>query len=128
VDATSAQTLASLAMVLRRMDVELILTRVTKPSIRRLLVAHGIISPADGAADSHRSSSSAGGHVPGGAGGDHEEQQPLLADQDEETTSSSGYCKVFDTLSGAAKYAEDRCVVCLGVGPALGNCLCCNPL
>lgn len=47
VDATAAQTLGSLVMVLRRIGVELIITRVTNPSIRRLLVAHGIISGSD---------------------------------------------------------------------------------
>jgi hypothetical protein len=44
IDATAAQTLGSLAMVLRRMGVELVISRVANRSIRRLLVAHGIIS------------------------------------------------------------------------------------
>jgi hypothetical protein len=44
IDATAAQTLGSLAMVLRRMGVELVISRVANRSIRRLLVAHGIIT------------------------------------------------------------------------------------
>lgn len=114
VDATSAQTLASLAMVLKRMHVELIITRVTRPSIRRLLGAHGIISPEDAAAAPVSSSSgtgAAGGSADAGDadGVDPELQQPLLQEQDEEA-GNGGYCRVFDTLSGGAKYAEDRCV------------------
>lgn len=103
-DATSAQTLASLAMVLKRMDVELVLTRVTKPSIRRLLVAHGIISPKESKSSSNR-------HMDVAAGTDAEQQQPLFEqdDQEEEDEEEAGrYCRVFDTLSAGAKYAEDK--------------------
>jgi hypothetical protein len=38
-------------MVLRRMGVELVITRVANRSIRRLLVAHGIISASSGAGE-----------------------------------------------------------------------------
>jgi hypothetical protein len=51
IDATAAQTMGSLAMVLRRMGVELVITRVANRSIRRLLVAHGIISASSGAGE-----------------------------------------------------------------------------
>lgn len=44
IDATAAQTLGSLALVLRRMGVELVISRVASRSMRRLLVAHGIIT------------------------------------------------------------------------------------
>jgi hypothetical protein len=112
VDATSAQTLSSLSMVLRRMGVTLIITRVTQPSIRRLLVAHGLISSADAAAAaavvddpaSRQHSSTAA--AAGGGGHDPELQQPLL--QGEEGDQGGSYCRVFNSLSAGAKYAEDR--------------------
>lgn len=108
-------------MVLRRMDVELVITRVTKPSIRRLLVAHGIISPTEAAGVGGRggANNSSGGGARGGviteedALVDPEQQQPLLSEQEEQEEEdgedAGRYCKVFDTLSGGAKYAEDRC-------------------
>jgi hypothetical protein len=114
VDATSAQTLSSLSMVLRRMGVTLIITRVTQRSIRRLLAAHGLISPADAAAAAaaeggsnavSRQHSSAAAAAAGG-GQDPELQQPLL--QGEEGDQEGSYCRVFDSLSAGAKYAEDR--------------------
>lgn len=85
-------------MVLRRMGVELIIARVNRKSIRRLLVAHGIISASD-----------AGGFaaVPSVAGGD-EEQQPLLQEPADNEQEGFAYCRVFGTLNEAAKYAEDR--------------------
>jgi hypothetical protein len=52
-DATAAQTLGSLALVLRRKGVELVLTRVTNSGIRRLLRAHGVISAHDGESRNH---------------------------------------------------------------------------
>lgn len=128
IDATAAQTLASLAMVLRRMGVELVITRVTDKSIRRLLIAHKIISARDsggsdaagitaGTAEGSGSSpgavaSSTTGEVLAGCSSDLE--QPLLEQQQQqgeaavESDEDYGYCRVFDTLNEGAKYAEDR--------------------
>uniref|UniRef100_A0A383VST7 STAS domain-containing protein n=1 Tax=Tetradesmus obliquus TaxID=3088 RepID=A0A383VST7_TETOB len=94
IDATAAQTLGSLALVLRRMGVELVISRVASRSMRRLLVAHGIIT---GGSAGH-AESAAVGSTP-------DEQQPLLDDVSDEEL---GFCRVFDTLNDAAKYAEDR--------------------
>jgi hypothetical protein len=96
------------------MGVTLIITRVTQRSIRRLLAAHGLISPADAAAAAaaeggsnavSRQHSSAAAAAAGG-GQDPELQQPLL--QGEEGDQEGSYCRVFDSLSAGAKYAEDR--------------------
>lgn len=118
VDATSAQTLASLGMVCRRMGVELVITRIPTHSIRRLLAAHGIISPADAAAHNGSNSTTA-------AAGDAEdpEQQPLLQESEAAAAAADeggSFCRVFDTLSGAARYAEDRSVLVYG-GMGRGN-------
>jgi hypothetical protein len=96
------------------MGVTLIITRVTQRSIRRLLAAHGLISPADAAAAAaaaeggsnavSRQHSSAAATA--GGGQDPELQQPLL--QGEEGDQEGSYCRVFDSLSAGAKYAEDR--------------------
>ncbi|KAI8470530.1 MAG: hypothetical protein J3K34DRAFT_255209 [Monoraphidium minutum] len=45
VDATAAQLLGSLRIVLRQMGVELVLTRVRDGTMRRLFVAHGLVAP-----------------------------------------------------------------------------------
>lgn len=51
------------------------------------------------------------------------EQQPLLQQQQEEEEGHEGgsYCKVFNSLSAGARYAEDRCVnpwgACLPLQP-----------
>lgn len=105
VDATAAQTLSSLAMVLRRMGVELVISRVTNKSIRRLLVAHGIISASD------VGGSAAVPEVAGGAAaaGQGDEEQQLL--ETEVPPEEQGACRIFETLNEAAKYAEDRWVV-----------------
>jgi hypothetical protein len=105
IDATSAQTLSSLAMVLRRMGVELIITRVPKPSIARLLGAHGIVSPADAAGVAAEGCSSGSGAAAAAESGSDPEQQPLLQEEGQE---GGSYCRVFDNLSSAARYAEDR--------------------
>jgi hypothetical protein len=88
------------------MGVELVITRIPTPSVRRLLAAHGIISPADAAAQNGSNSTTAAA-----AGGLEEqedpEQQPLLQESAAAEEGDS-YCRVFDTLSGAARYAEDR--------------------
>lgn len=115
IDATAAQTLGSLAMVLRRMGVELIITRVTNKSIRRLLVAHGIISATDAGGSNAAGITGAvgnGGNISRGSPNElslnsemTDAEQPLLQQEQEE---EPGYCRVFDTLNEGAKYAEDR--------------------
>jgi hypothetical protein len=110
VDATSAQTLSSLAMVLRRMGVELVLTRVTNPGIRRLLAAHGIIAP-------HATSSSSSNRGGGSGAADSDVEQQLLlpgaaaatAAVEDAVAGDQGFCRVFGTLNEGAAYAEDRC-------------------
>jgi hypothetical protein len=94
------------------MGVELVITRIPTPSIRRLLAAHGIISPADAAAHNGSNSTTA-------AAGDAEdpEQQPLLQESEAAAAAADeggSFCRVFDTLSGAARYAEDRSVLVYG--------------
>lgn len=83
---------------------------------RRLLAAHGIISPMDADLPA---GSSGGGSAAAGAGvlDDPEQQQPLLQQQEEEEGHEGGsYCKVFSSLSAGARYAEDRCVSPWGAG------------
>jgi ribosomal protein L12E/L44/L45/RPP1/RPP2 len=96
--------MASLNMVLRRMGVELILTRVTQHSIRRLLAAHGIIAPSAVASSTPAAATS---------GDVEEQQQPLLTqareEQQQQEEEEGGFCRVFDTLNEGAKHAEDRC-------------------
>lgn len=118
IDATAAQTLSSLAMVLRRMRVELVITRVTNGSIRRLLVAHKIISAKDlggcdaaglsGCYKNNKHNDIVTTDAPVGAAGDLEE--PLIQQQpsNEDLEDDYGYCRVFETLNEGAKYAEDR--------------------
>eukprot|EP00878_Enallax_costatus_P013193 GHUV01013790.1.p1 GENE.GHUV01013790.1~~GHUV01013790.1.p1 ORF type:complete len:1035 (+),score=287.38 GHUV01013790.1:628-3732(+) len=115
IDATAAQTLASLAMVLRRLGVELIMTRVTNRSIRRLLVAHKIISAKDlGGSDAAGLSGS--GSVTQGtqnntSSNPRDLEEPLIQQQqqpEEDAEDDYGYCRVFETLNEGAKYAEDR--------------------
>ncbi|KAF6261741.1 hypothetical protein COO60DRAFT_1699671 [Scenedesmus sp. NREL 46B-D3] len=111
IDATAAQTMGSLVLVLRRLGVELVISRVASSSIRRLLAAHGIISSSS--ASSSSSSSSAGSaEAAGMAGAADEQQQPLLEQQQEQQAAGDddelGFCRLFNTLNGGAKYAEDR--------------------
>lgn len=44
VDATAAQRFGDLQMNLRRLNVELVLTHLTNPAIKRLFAAHGVIA------------------------------------------------------------------------------------
>jgi hypothetical protein len=84
-------------MVLRRMGVELVLTRVTSRTVRRLFVAHGLIHPRDGpqALSAGGSSSSGGADV-------------AVKVEEEEEEEYGVYCRVFDTLNDGSQYAEDR--------------------
>jgi MFS superfamily sulfate permease-like transporter/CRP-like cAMP-binding protein len=129
VDATAAQTFGSLRMQLRRLGIELVLTRVHgNPTVERLFAAHGlIIAPsvavgagAAGAASAAKGDDvSDGGAAPpwgeaGGGRGDDDRSGGLGADDGAASPSSSPsspypyYCRAFDTLNDGCVYCEER--------------------
>jgi hypothetical protein len=89
-------------MVLRRMGVELVLTRVTSHTMRRLFAAHGLIHPRYAQRDESHAAAAA---VP-------EEGSALVLamDQKEEVDEEEEgqYCRLFDSLNEGAQYAEDK--------------------
>lgn len=105
VDATAAQTFGTLQTQLRRLGVELVLTRVRgNPTVERLFAAHGLIAAAPPVASSPSSfdrSVSDGGR--GNSVGDNGDLSLDL-----EPGPERGYCRHFDTLNDAARYAEER--------------------
>jgi len=105
VDATAAQTFGTLQMQLKRLGVELVLTRVrSNPTVERLFAAHGLIAPPRGGGGASSAShggggkADAGGALPAGA-----VASPALDPGPEQ-----GYCRTFDTLNDGARYAEER--------------------
>ena len=102
VDATAAQTFGTLVMVLRRMGVELVLTRVTSRTMRRLFAAHGLIHPRYAQRKDE-------GHGAAVVGPEESPAVVLAMEQKEEEEDEEGrYCRLFDTLNEGAQYAEDK--------------------
>ena len=135
VDATAAQTFGALRARLARMGVELVLTRVHgNPTVEHLFAAHGLIAPQENDGGGGGASHAPGG---GGAGGGGKKSRPersvsdggrALRDSEAaflaqdggdlgaaaaaalelEPGPESGYCRHFETLNDAARYAEER--------------------
>jgi SulP family sulfate permease len=104
VDATAAQTFGTLQTQLRRLGVELVLTRVRgNPTVERLFAAHGLIAAAPPSSPSSFDRS-----VSDGGRGNSGDDDGATLSLDLEPGPERGYCRHFDTLNDAARYAEER--------------------
>jgi MFS superfamily sulfate permease-like transporter/CRP-like cAMP-binding protein len=123
VDATAAQTFGTLRMQLRRLGVELVLTRVRgNPTVERLFAAHGLIAPVaeddeddggGGGGGQRRSKEgvvvvSDGGEAVSAGQDEQGEHDDDAVDPSSSSASPYPYCRAFDTLNDGCLYCEER--------------------